>query len=232
MKNGKYRFYRNLSFRNRIEELSVTASMDLFENQATYMSRLNWTPYAFLGLGLLHHNPQALAPAAGLDGQPLPEGGQWVNLRELGTEGQFADLQPTDANYGIKPYNLIQLSIPMGLGARFKLTEVLDFSAEIGVRYLFTDYIDDVSRNYVDLGVLESPFARALSYRSNEITTLDVARIPTIARDGETYDLINGYGSESPPNIRGKKSNNDIFMVTTLRVSYIIGKTMHRAKFR
>ena len=120
----------------------------------------------------------------------------------------------------------------MGLGARFKLTEVLDFSAEIGVRYLFTDYIDDVSRNYVDLGVLESPLARALSYRSNEITTLDVARIPTIARDGETYDLINGYGSESPPNIRGKKSNNDIFMVTTLRVSYIIGKTMHRAKFR
>jgi len=71
-----------------------------------------------------------------------------------------------------------------------------------------------------------------LSYRSNEITKPDVARIPTVARNGETYDLINGYGSEYPTNIRGKENNNDIFMVTSLRVSYILGKSMHRAKFR
>jgi hypothetical protein len=231
-KNGKYRFYRNLSFRNRIEELSVTASMDLFENQATYMSRLSWTPYAFLGVAVFHHNPQALAPAVGLDGEALTDGGEWVNLRDLGTEGQFANLEPTDANYGLKPYNLIQASIPMGIGVRFKLNEVMDFSGEIGVRYLFTDYIDDVSRNYVDLGVLDSDLARALSYRSNEITTLDVARMPTTARNEQTYNLISGYGSEFPSNIRGNKANNDIFMVTTVRVSYIVGKSMHRAKFR
>ena len=42
--NGKYRFYRNLSFRNRIKELSAVASYDLFENQATYLSRVGWTP--------------------------------------------------------------------------------------------------------------------------------------------------------------------------------------------
>lgn len=230
--NGKFRYYRNLSFRNRIKELSVVASLDLFENMATYLSRAKWTPFAFAGVAVFHHNPQAIAPQSGLDGQPLAEAGQWVNLRELGTEGQYANLLSTDGNYGIKPYNLIQLAIPMGIGVRFKVHDVVDFSAELGFRYLFTDYIDDVSQNYVDLGVLDSELARALSYRSNELTIADVPRRPVTARNGMTYEVIEGYGHEYPTNIRGKEQNNDIFMVTTVRVSYIVGKTMHRAKFR
>ncbi|MDZ7647009.1 MAG: DUF6089 family protein [Cytophagales bacterium] len=44
--NGKFRYQRNASFRNRIKELSVTAYFDLFENDATYISRPKWTPYA------------------------------------------------------------------------------------------------------------------------------------------------------------------------------------------
>ena len=230
--SGKYRYYRNLSFRNRIKELSVVASLDLFENQATYLSRVDWTPYAFAGVAIFHHNPQAVAPATGLDGQPLAEAGEWVSLRELGTEGQYADLLPTDANFGIQPYKLIQFAIPMGVGVRFKVHDVVDFSAELGFRYLFTDYIDDVSKNYVDLGVLDSELARALSYRSNELTKPDIARQPFTARNGVTYNLINGFGHEQATNIRGKEDNNDIFMVTTVRVSYILGKTMHKAKFR
>lgn len=230
--NGKFRYYRNLSFRNRIKELSIVGNFDLYENMATYLSRTKWTPFVFAGIAVFHHNPQALAPQAGLDGQPLAEAGEWVNLRDLGTEGQHADLKPTDANYGIKPYKLIQLAIPMGVGVRFKVHDVVDFSAELGFRYLFTDYIDDVSQNYVDLGVLDSELARALSYRSNELTIPDVARRPETARNGVTYNVIEGYGHEFPTNIRGKEQNNDIFMVTTLRVSYIVGKTMHRAKFR
>lgn len=230
--NGKYRFYRNLSFRNKIEEFSVTAIFDLYENQDSYLSRVSWTPFAFVGASVFHHNPQAIAPATALNGEILPEAGTWVDLRPLGTEGQYSTLKSTDANYGIKPYNLIQAAIPIGLGVRFKIHEVMDFSAEIGFRYLFTDYIDDVSQNYVDLGVLNSELARALSYRSNEVTSSDIARVPVTARDGQTYNLINGYGSEYPTNIRGKASNKDIFMVTSLRVSYILGKEMHRPKFR
>ena len=230
--NGQFRYYRNLSFRNRIKELSVIASFDLFENMATYLSRAKWTPFAFAGLAIFHHNPQALAPSSGLDNQPLAEAGQWVDLHELGTEGQYADLEPTDANYGIKPYKLIQLAIPIGVGVRFKVHDVVDFSAELGFRYLLTDYIDDVSQNYVDLGALDSEVARSLSYRSNELTIPDVARRPVTARNGVTYNVIEGYGHEYPTNIRGNEQNKDIFMVTTLRVSYIVGKTMHRAKFR
>ena len=232
LSNGVYRYNRNLSFRNRIKELSVTAIFDLYENQATYMSKVAWTPYAFIGVSVFHHNPQALAPAVGLDNQPLAEAGQWVNLRDLGTEGQRANLLATDANYGIKPYKLIQFAIPIGVGARFKINDLFDFSGEIGFRYLFTDYIDDVSRNYVDLGVFDTELARALSYRSNELTKPDIAREPLVARNGVTYDVIPGYGVEFPTNNRGKKNDKDIFMVTTLKLTYIIGKTFHRAKFR
>ncbi len=229
--SGVFRYKRNLSFRNRIEELSIVASLDLFQNQATYISRVKWTPYAWAGVAVFHHNPKAKAPDTDLNGAPLPEAGKWVALRPLGTEGQYSSLLPSDANYGIKPYNLLQVAIPFGLGARFRLNEVVDFSAEIGWRYLFTDYIDDVSMNYVDLSVLNSELSRAMSYRGNE-TPFAVEAQPTQTRSGTTYNLIPGYGQEYPTNLRGSRNDRDIYMVTTLRVSYILGKTFHRAKFR
>jgi hypothetical protein len=229
--NGLYRYQRNLSFRNRIKELSVTASFDLFQNQATYISRVRWTPYAFLGLAGFHHNPQALAPATDLNGNPLPQAGEWVALKPLGTEGQNGGLDPSAVNSGIKPYKLIQIAIPFGLGARFRINEVMDFSAEFGFRYLFTDYVDDVSQNYVDLSVFgSSELARAMSYRSNEVVPAS-SLVPTQTSTG-TYNLLPGYGQEHPDNMRGNKDDRDIFMVTTFKLTYILGKTFHRAKFR
>ncbi|MGC3948233.1 MAG: DUF6089 family protein [Chryseolinea sp.] len=52
--NGVFRYTRNLSFRNRIKELSVIASVDLFDNSMTYISRVNWTPYVFAGAASVH----------------------------------------------------------------------------------------------------------------------------------------------------------------------------------
>jgi hypothetical protein len=230
-KNGIFRYQRNLSFRNRIKELSVTANFDLFQNQATYISRVKWTPYAYIGVAGFHHNPQAQAPATDLNGNPLPDAGEWVDLKPLGTEGQNGGLLPTDVNAGIKPYKLIQIAIPFGLGARFRLNEVIDFSAELGFRYLFTDYIDDVSQNYVDLSVFDgNELARAMSYRTNEVVTAS-SLVSTPTRSG-SYNLLNGYGQEYPDNMRGNKDDRDIYMVTSLKLTYILGKTFHRAKFR
>jgi hypothetical protein len=230
--NGLYRYQRNLSFRNRIKELSLVASIDLFPNMATYISRVKWTPYAFAGVAGLLHNPQALAPAEDLNGNPLPEAGQWINLQSLGTEGQKSDLLESDANYGIKSYKKLQVAIPFGIGARFRINEILDLSAELGFRYLFTDYIDDVSQNYVDLGVFgDNELAKAMSYRTNEaVPTTHL--VPTDTRDGQNYDLLSGYGQEHQDNMRGSKNDKDTYMVTTIRVTYILGKTFNRAKFR
>jgi hypothetical protein len=241
-----YRGLRNTSFRNRIHELSAVAYFDLFDNQSTYISRVKWTPYVFVGAALFYHNPQAQAPATFLDGTANPYAGQWVNLQPLGTEGQYATLAPSDANYEIKPYSNLQFAIPFGIGARFRLNEVFDLWADLGFRYTFTDYLDDVSQNYVDLGKIKAEngdptltkLAQALSYRTNELyTQQQIAADPFnfgsyVGADGNTYVTRSGFGREFPDNIRGNKKNNDIYMVTSIRLTYILGATFHKAKFR
>jgi hypothetical protein len=230
--NAIFRYQRNLSFRNRIKELSVVATLDLYPNTLTYISRVKWTPYAFLGVAGLLHNPQALAPDTDLNGNPLPEAGKWVDLQPLGTEGQHATLADSDVNSGIKGYKKIQAAIPFGIGARFRLNDAMDFAVEIGFRYLFTDYIDDVSKNYVDLGVFgDDELAKAMSYRTNEVVDQDLL-VATVTRNGQSYNLLNGYGQEFVDNKRGNKNDKDVYMVTTFRLPYILGKNFNRAKFR
>jgi hypothetical protein len=227
LQNGIFRYQRNLSFRNQIKELTVVGVIDLFENENTYISRVPFTPYAYLGIAAFLNNPEAQAPATDLTGAPLAQAGQWVKLRPLGTEGQYSTLAPTDVNYGIKPYKALQVAIPFGFGARFRINEVMDFSADIGFRFTFTDYLDDVSQNYVDLDKLKSPLAQAMSYRTNE---LGAPKNPYTTSSGIVVE--NGYGSESPTNKRGGKNENDLYMVTSFRLSYILGATFHKAKFR
>ena len=221
--NGAFRYVRNLSFRNRIKELSVVGQIDLFENQATYISRVPWTPYVYAGIAVFHHNPQAQVPATDLLGTPFPDAGEWVNLQPLKTEG--------------KSYSLIQAAIPFGFGARFRINEVMDLSAEFGFRYTFTDYLDDVSGYYVDLTTLSSEKARAMSYRSNEVQPVN-AKVQEILANRYTgysgFTTVAGYGhinSNGDKNLRGTDAR-DIYMVTTVRLTYILGKTFHRAKFR
>jgi hypothetical protein len=112
--NGVFRYNRNLSFRNRLKELSVVAHVDLCQNKATYISRLNWTPYLYAGVAVFHHNPQAQAPEFDAAGNETGKKGEWVDLQPLGTEGQNAKLQKGDVNYGISPYKRIQIAIPLG----------------------------------------------------------------------------------------------------------------------
>ena len=54
------------------------------------------------------------------------------------------------------------------------LNETWKISFEFGYRFLFTDYLDDVSTTYPDLNLLSNekgPEAAALSYRGTTTTT-------------------------------------------------------------
>lgn len=231
MQNGIFRYQRNLSFRNRIKELSVIAVFDFLKNLSTYQYRSTCTPYAFFGVTLFHHNPQAKAPMTDLDGNQLAKGGEWVDLRPLGTEGQNASLKSTDANYKIKPYSLIQIAIPFGIGVRFRASSNVDISGEFSFRYVFTDYLDDVSRNYVDLGAFgNNELAKSLSYRSNEIITPDYPYVSTY--DGKTYNVFRGYGSEHQSNVRGNKNDRDLYTVMSVKAAYILKKKFAQSRRR
>ena len=43
------------------------------------------------------------------NGNPLPNAGEWVNLQDLGTEGQNSTLLDSDVNHGIKSYKKFQV---------------------------------------------------------------------------------------------------------------------------
>ncbi len=239
--NSKFRYIRNLSFRNDIKEFSAVAVLDIFGNHGTFLNRVPFTPYLFGGVAVFHHSPKAKAPEFDKFGNPLAEAGQWVNLRELGTEGQLSP------HYDVKQYSVIQPSIPFGVGVRARLQKRLDFEFEVGYRFLFTDYIDDVSGMYVDLGALDSELARAMSDRSREefsaygnprdfegtitpnttLVTLDPSPY-----DGREYTIYGGYGQEHPTANRGSANDNDIYIVTSFKITYIISGSFRRAKFR
>jgi hypothetical protein len=236
---SRFRYTRNTSFRNDIKELAFIGVWDIFGNHGTFLNRVSFTPYVFGGVAVFHHNPKGKAPELDKFGQPLAEAGNWVALRNLGTEGQ------TSEHYDVKKYSTIQPSIPFGMGLRAKLNKRFDFEFEIGYRFLFTDYIDDVSGNYVDLGALDSELAKAMSDRSREANSAggsprDFEAIEAVANlttytseyDGRDYTVYSGYGNDRVENVRGLSNDKDIYIVTSFKLSYIITGSFKRAKFR
>lgn len=261
------RYARNLSFRNDLVELSMVAMIDLIPYSGRFSTRPVFTPYIFFGAAVYYSNPKALVPKYyypnenfNSDGTGIEtsKGGQWVSLRKYGTEGQNyggGDYQDIYGRSLPKKYSPIGFAVPMGIGARYKLAGNLDLSFELGYRQLFSDYIDDVSNNYVDLGVFvkdpnnitpEEATALALADRSFDRTQADyeqmadklpVNRIVTVSSKiapGMTYRRLAGYGQEAPTNVRGNKKNNDMYFVTSFHLTYILGSQplFRRAKYR
>lgn len=126
---------RNLEFRSMIQEFSGQLVVDFIPTTRRYPFRPVFVPYMFGGLAIFNFNPQAKYD------------GRWWDLHPLGTEGQYLD----DPN-APDPYKLSQVSIPMGFGLRFSVGKRWDMEIESGLRKTFTDYLDDVSHLYPDLG--------------------------------------------------------------------------------
>ncbi|MDN5201558.1 DUF6089 family protein [Fulvivirgaceae bacterium BMA10] len=237
--NARYRYVRNLQFRNNIFELAVTGVVDIIPNMGTFVARPTFVPYVFGGLAVFYHNPQALVPETDVNNgnAAFENAGQWVDLEPLGTEGQYI------SGSGVSPYKKIQIAIPLGIGVRYRVNHALDLSFEIGYRQLFFDYIDDVSGNYVDLGLFTDDLTRALSDRSREANAVESGEVRDLSvanriitytgADGRTYQVIAGYGDAHPESIRGNASDNDIYVVTSFQLTYILGGSLFGgAKYR
>src|SRR5690606_13448162 len=72
-----------------------------------------------------------------------------VFLKPLSTEGQGLPQYPDR-----KPYKLTQFAIPFGAGVKFRVSRNTVLAYEVGLRKIFTDYLDDVSTTYVDQATL------------------------------------------------------------------------------
>ena len=149
-KNDEHLRFRNLSFNTKIAEGNLVAEYTLFD-----LDEKKFSPYAFAGLGIYHFNPYAYDTV-----------GNKVYLKPLSTEGQGLSIHPDR-----KPYSLTQLNIPFGAGVKWRVSDNVVIAYELGFRKLFTDYLDDVSKTYVDQATLLSErgqLAVDMAYRADE----------------------------------------------------------------
>jgi opacity protein-like surface antigen len=153
--------FRNLSFKSAITEMQLGVEYNLFKLEGKSL-----TPYFFAAVAMYHFNPYTYDRA-----------GNKTFLRPLSTEGQGLPQFPDS-----KSYSLTQFAIPFGAGLKIQLDDNWQVGFEVGLRKLFTDYLDDVSANYVDYNILlaaRGPNAVELAYRGDEI-----ANAPTYPTSG------------------------------------------------
>lgn len=157
-------FIRNLHFRNDLQEFSAVGVYNFVKEERAYTHRPKLIPYIAGGFSILHHNPVAQAP----NGTAGVTDGAWVSLQPLGTEGQTL---PTS---GIAPYNLIVTNALGAMGARLKVNKQWDIAYELSLRYLFTDYIDDVGSTYADKNAMiaNDPLSAVFGHRELELVAL------------------------------------------------------------
>ncbi|WP_207511170.1 DUF6089 family protein [Longitalea luteola] len=140
---------RNLNFATKVFEWELGAQYNILSLNNSWI-----TPYVFAGVGLYNFKPYTHT-----------EDGTKTYLKPLSTEGQ--GIIP-----GKKDYKLTQFNIPLGIGATYVITEDIRVGLELGYRKLFTDYLDDVSSEYADQGVLfaaKGQTAVDLAYRGDEV---------------------------------------------------------------
>jgi Domain of unknown function (DUF6089) len=138
---------RNLNFQTNIIEGSLCMELNLFESDL-----FKSYPYIFGGVGVYHFNPYT-----------FDKDNKKVFLQPLGTEGQGLSEYPDK-----KPYSRTQFCIPFGGGFKWNFNKKLSLIFEMGYRYIFTDYLDDVSGTYADhetMLIKRGPTADELAYR-------------------------------------------------------------------
>jgi len=170
---------RNLSFQSRIYEGNFLLEYNLLD-----INVHKFTPYAFAGVAIYHFNPYAYDTL-----------GRKVYLKRLSTEGEGLAGYP-------KPYNLFQFAIPFGGGIKMRITDRVVLAYEIGLRKLFTDYLDDVSTRYVDKATL--------------LAAKGLGAVQMAYRGGE---VKGGQGYPAGGSIRGGSKYKDWYYLSGIKVS-------------
>lgn len=148
---------RNLSFQNNMFEGYGALELNFIPVE---VNRFKVSPYLFAGVGAVYSRPFT-----------RDNDNKKVFLRDLSTEGQGLPNYPDR-----KVYPLFNPMIPVGGGIKFFVGKTLMVTAEVGLRYVASDYLDDVSRSYVNMDTLlayKGQKSVELSYRGNEKVNWD-----------------------------------------------------------
>lgn len=152
---------RNFNFFSPITEFSAELELNFFELYNT-TGKNRFSPYIFAGITLFSFNPQT------------SYNDEIYELHSLGTEGQGLEGGP-------KPYSLTSAAIPFGIGIKATIGRYFAIGAEWGMRWTFTDYLDDVGGRYYDNDALRANYGNLvadLADRSPEILDVEGNPLP------------------------------------------------------
>ncbi|WP_128547647.1 DUF6089 family protein [Larkinella soli] len=216
LNSGIIQYARNLHFRNDLKEFALTGMYKFIPDGRNSNFRSKWSPYVFLGIAAVAHSPEARTPV-GFGVTPDDTRQRWVKLQPLGTEGQGQN--------GVKPYSLVTMAIPVGLGVRYKLNERFDLGGEIGFRYTTTDYLDDAGGAYPDPTILKDDLARVMSDRRLEPVAARKGgdRVAELQNYFNTNDPLSTLTSDPAYATRGADGVfNDGYLIINFQVHYIL----------
>jgi uncharacterized protein DUF6089 len=184
--HNEYMLRRNLSFNTNVWELSLRGDFNFFRFLPGD-PEFNFTPYVSLGVGVFSYDPYAYLQ------------GQKYFLRPLGTEGQGSSLYPDR-----KPYSSMAICFPVGVGIKYAFNERFNIGLEITHRFTTTDYLDDVSKTYVDPAVFP-PLP-------------DGSPSPAFLLSDRSYELGTPIGIKGRQ--RGVETNKDQFITAMIYFSF------------
>jgi len=121
---------RGLSFSSPFTEISAQFEINFF-TLYNIEHKNQIAPYLFGGVALFSYNPKAV----------YPKNGNTYDLQPIGTEGQGREGKS-------KKYPLTGVGIPFGIGFKANFGRYVCIGAEWGLRFTFTDYLDDVGGLY------------------------------------------------------------------------------------
>jgi hypothetical protein len=186
--HNEFMLRRNLSFNSNIWEFAVQGDFNFFRFMPGDPD-LRFTPYVTLGASVFSYSPYAFLK------------GEKYDLRQLGTEGQY-DTAYADR----KPYGSMAFAIPFGIGVKYSLNERINIGFEILHRFTNTDYLDDVSKTYVDPN----------SFPPNPDGSPSVA----LLLSDRSYETGTPIGSKGV--MRGNSQNKDQFITAMFYISFNI----------
>lgn len=171
---------RNLSFWADVYEGSVQIEYSFVKDLTRGRRLLNrFVPYVFAGVGgfyFVNYGNYPLTNAA-------------VKLSPLRTEGVL--------------YSNFSTCIPVGVGARYKLTSKINIGAELGIRFTSTTFLDDVGGSKAVYWPLDNnPVSQAMSNRSNTAA----------------------FGAKGMQ--RGKMTISDMYFIYGITLSYRFGRSV------
>ncbi len=198
------RYERNLTFRSKINEVSLVAEFHvlfifknyLFEDDLqTDDEPPRLSPYIAGGVGYFSFSPQAKL------------NNNWIDLQPLSTEGQgFAEYPAR------KVYKLSQINFPVGAGLKYELSPMINVRMELLHRILRTDYLDDLSTRYINPNLFPKYFSG--NQLSNALALNDRR-----SKTNPEYP-INPNGGQ----LRGNPKNKDSYFTFNLKVGMSFGR--------